>query len=149
MEEIIEVLKSLDFSNIAWQIATPLIFSIADFLTGFIQAVINHDVDSQKMRTGLWHKTLLLIIIILGFTIDFAFNLNFVSKSICIFIISMEVVSIAENLKKAGIEIGRIGNILKTESGETINNVNYKKTVEIISKISEENKKEREDSENE
>lgn len=143
MENLILLFKDVDFTNMIWQIITPLIFSIADVLTGFIQAIINRNVDSQKMRNGLWHKALLLIIIILGFVTGFAFNVMFISRSICIFIIVMETVSIAENLKKAGIDLGRLGNLLKVKSENTIENVNYKKTVDILSKIVEENKSER------
>lgn len=143
MENLILLFKDVDFSNMIWQVFTPLIFSIADILTGFIQALINHDVDSQKMRTGLWHKALLLIIILLGFVTSFAFNLPFISHSICVFIVIMETVSIAENLKKAGINLGYLTSVLKVKSEQGIENVNYKKTIEIISKIAEENKNER------
>lgn len=138
MEKIISVLNQLDFSNILWQIMTPLIFSMADILTGLIQAIINKNLDSQKMRMGLLHKTLLIIIILLGFTLDFTFNLNFVSRSICIFVIAMETVSIAENLKKAGIPIGGIAKVIKTKSDNTVNdNLNY-----LINKFDEETTKE-------
>ena len=138
MEKIIDVLNQLDFSNILWQIMTPLIFSMADILTGLIQAIINKNLDSQKMRMGLLHKTLLIIIILLGFTLDFTFNLNFVSRSICIFVIGMEIISIAENIKKAGIPIGKIANVLKEKSDNTVNdNLNY-----LINKFDEETTKE-------
>ena len=62
--EIIELLKTLDFSNFGWIIATPIIFSIADILTGLIQAIINDDVKSKKMREGLLHKTLIIIVLL-------------------------------------------------------------------------------------
>lgn len=138
MERIIDVLNQLDFSSILWQIMTPLIFSMADILTGLIQAIINKNLDSQKMRMGLLHKTLLIIIILLGFTLDFTFNLNFVSRSICIFVIAMETVSIAENMKKAGIPIGKVANVIKTKSDNTVNdNLNY-----LINKFDEETTKE-------
>lgn len=88
---------------------------------GFIQAVVNKTVDSQKIRTGLWHKSLLLIIILLGFTFDFAFNLRVVSKGIAIIIIAMEIISILENLKKAGINIGKVGNVLAEKTDKTVN----------------------------
>jgi len=138
LEKIISVLNQLDFSNILWQIMTPLIFSMSDILTGLIQAIINKNLDSQKMRMGLLHKTLLIIIILLGFTLDFTFNLNFVSRSICIFVIAMETLSIVENLKKAGIPVGGIGNVIKTKSDNTVNdNLNY-----LINKFDEETTKE-------
>lgn len=144
MEKILYILDQLDFSNILWQIMTPLIFSMSDIVTGLIQALINKNLDSQKMRMGLLHKTLLVIIILLGFTLDFTFNLNFVSRSICIFVIAMETISIAENLKKAGIPIGKVANVIKTKSDNTVNdNLNY-----LINRFDEETTKEEEEKEN-
>lgn len=126
MEKIYSILSQFDFSNIAWQIMTPLLFSMIDIVSGLIQAIINKSVDSQKMRVGLLHKTLLILIILMGFTLDFTFNINFVSKSICIFVIAMEIISITENMKKAGLNIGKITNILKEKSDNTVNdNLNY------------------------
>lgn len=140
MESLIKILDQLDFSSVLWQIMTPVIFSMADIVTGLIQAIINKNLDSQKMRMGLLHKTLLIIIILLGFTLDFTFNLNFVSRSICIFVISMEIVSIAENLKKAGIPIGKVANVIKTKSDNTVNdNLNY-----LINRFDETTKEEEE-----
>lgn len=138
MEKIMYILDQLDFSSVIWQIMTPLIFSMADIVTGMIQAIINRNLDSQKMRMGLLHKTLLIIIILLGFTLDFTFSLNFVSRSICIFVIAMEIISIAENMKKAGIPIGKVGNVIKNKSDNTVNdNLNY-----LINKFDEETTKE-------
>ena len=146
MENLILLLKDVEFTNIAWQIVTPFVFSLADVATGFIQALINKNVDSQKMRNGLWHKVLLLIIVILGFVVSFAFNIHIISRAICIFVVVMETVSIAENLKKAGIELGAIGSVLKVKSDEdTIKNINYQKTIEIMKKITEENERSKQD----
>ena len=47
-----QLLQTLSFSSIAWQVITPLIFSGLDILTGYIQAVINKNVDSKVMREG-------------------------------------------------------------------------------------------------
>ena len=113
--DIQEILQSLNFSNVAWQILAPLIFSLCDVLTGFIQAVINKEVDSQVMRTGLLHKVLIVIIILLSFIADLTFNLSFVSKIVCGYVILMESTSILENLKKAGIEVGKLTDILKNK----------------------------------
>jgi toxin secretion/phage lysis holin len=113
--EIQEILQNLNFSNIAWQILAPCIFSLCDVLTGFIQAVINKDVDSQVMRNGLLHKVLIIIIILLSFVADLSFNLAFVSKIVCGYVILMETTSILENLKKAGLDIGKLTDILKNK----------------------------------
>ena len=117
--EILEFFKDLQFTNVFWQILTPLLFSFADIITGYIQAVINHNVDSQKMRTGLLHKVLILLVICLGFIIQVSFNISYLANFICIYVIVMEVVSIIENLKKAGVEIGKLSDIIKDKPDET------------------------------
>lgn len=116
--EMQEILNSLNFSSISWQIMSPIIFSIADVVTGFIQAVINKDVDSTKMRNGLLHKILIVTIILLSFVADLTFNLNFISKLVCGYVIIMEVMSIAENITKAGIDITILSNLLKIKKGD-------------------------------
>lgn len=116
--EIQELVNNLNFTNIAWQILTPLIFSLADVITGFIQAVINKNVDSQIMRTGLLHKILITLIVLLSFILDFAFSLNFISKIVCIYVVIMELTSILENLKKAGLEMGNLTTMLQNKGKE-------------------------------
>ncbi len=110
--EIEELISYLNFSSIFWQLLTPIIFSIADILTGLIQAIINKNVDSTKMRNGLLHKTLILLVVILSFVCNFAFNLSIVSKVICTYVVIMETFSIMENLSKAGLDLGKITEIL-------------------------------------
>ena len=78
--DLYEIIKDLNFTSVAWQIFTPLCFSLADFVTGYIQAVINHDVQSKKMRVGLLHKTLIFLVIILSFIVHLAFDLKYVSS---------------------------------------------------------------------
>lgn len=111
--DIQELVQNLQFSNIFWQLVTPLIFSLADIITGFIQAVINNNVESSIMRKGLLHKILIVLIIILSFVIDLAFNFGYFSKVVCIYVIFMELMSITENISKAGIDIGNLTKILK------------------------------------
>lgn len=111
--DIQELVQNLQFSNIFWQLVTPLIFSLADIVTGFIQAVINNNVESSKMRKGLLHKILIMLVIILSFVIDFAFNFRYFSNVVCIYVIFMELMSITENISKAGIDIGNLTKILK------------------------------------
>ena len=54
------------------------------------------------------------------------FGLKIVSKSVCVFIIFMETISIVENLKKMGISLGWLTKILKEKTDNTINdNLNY------------------------
>ena len=109
------LVQTLTFSSIAWQIIAPLIFSGLDILTGYIQAVINKNVDSKVMREGLLHKCLLIVAIIIGYVVEYAFGIKAVAQVITVYICVMEVMSIAENLKKAGLDLGKLGDILKNK----------------------------------
>lgn len=115
--EIQELINKLNFSGIHWQILAPLIFSFVDVLVGYIQAVINKNIDSQKMRNGLLHKVVLMLIMILGFVFDLTFNLKITSRAICLFIIFMEINSILENIKKMGFDVGKLTDFFKQEKG--------------------------------
>lgn len=110
-----QLLQTLTFSNIVWQVITPLIFSGLDILTGYIQAVINKNVDSKVMREGLLHKCLLIVAIVIGYVVEYAFGLKTVSSVITVYICVMELMSILENLKKAGVDLKAFGDILKNK----------------------------------
>ena len=112
------IITSLNFTTIGWQIIAPILFMLFDILTGFIQAVINKNVDSSIMRKGLLHKVLLIIVMAASFILDFTFHLPVISKVICIYIIIMEIVSILENLEKAGFNVGKLKEIFKGKEEE-------------------------------
>lgn len=116
--ELKEIIETLDFSSILWQVLTPLIFSLSDVLTGFIQAIINNCLDSKIMRKGLLHKVLLILLILLSFVVEKTFSIPIVSKIVCIYIIIMESISIFENLSKAGINLGKLSDLLKIKGKE-------------------------------
>ena len=67
------------------------------------------------MREGLLHKCLLIVAIVIGYVIEYAFNLKLVAQIITIYICVMELMSILENLKKAGVDLGKLGEILKNK----------------------------------
>ena len=138
--DLYELIKDLNFTSVAWQIFTPLCFSLADFVTGYIQAVINHDVKSQKMRVGLLHKTLIFLVIILSFIVHLAFDLKYVSSFVCIYVVLMEIISIIENLKKAGLDMGNFGKTLEASKGKVKDEESQKieKIVKIINDKEEE-----------
>lgn len=116
--ELYELFNNLNFSSILWQILTPLLFSLADIITGFIQAVINNDINSSKMRVGLLHKILIILVIILSFLIDVTFSIPFISKVVCFYVIVMELISILENISKAGIDLGKLKDLIKIKREE-------------------------------
>lgn len=117
--EINQIIQNLNFSSLLWQIIVTLCFILADVIVGFISAVIQKNVDSQKMREGLLRKILLIIVIILSFIIQYGFNITIISRVVCIYIVVMEIISILENLKKAGIDLKKLGEILKIKNEES------------------------------
>ena len=123
-----EILMSVNFSNLGWEIALPLILIVADILTGLIQSLINGDFNSSVMRRGLYHKALEILVIALGFMFQFAFNAPSISWGVVIYIVVMEIGSILENLKKAGLDLGPLGKILKLADKDT-----FQKIVDDIS----------------
>ena len=126
-----QIITSLNFTNIFWQSGATLIFMIGDIISGVIQAVINKNLDSQKMREGLLRKILLIVVIILSFIFQYAFNIPIISKVVCIYLIVMEIISIMENLKKAGIDLGKLGELLKIKTEDETINVNITEESEV------------------
>ena len=118
MENIEILINNLNFTSVAWQLIGTFIFMIADIISGVISAIIQNNLDSQKMREGILRKMLLILIIILSFVIQFMFKITFISKIVCIYLIVMEVISIMENLKKAGVDLGKLGDLLKVKIDE-------------------------------
>lgn len=135
---ILEIVQNLNFSNLFWQIITPVLFSLADIVTGYIQAVINKNVDSQKMRVGLYHKVLIILVLFLSFILGIAFDIMSIPSFVCVYVVIMELISIIENLKKAGIDVGWLSEIVKDKTEDT--------TEESINKLTKtlEDKKEEE-----
>lgn len=112
------LIDSLHFSNIAWQIITPLLLSLIDIITGYIQSVINHNTDSSVMRKGLLHKIIIMLIILVSFVLSFTFNIEYISTIVCIYVIVMELTSIVENVKKAGVNLEPLKNLFKKKGGK-------------------------------
>lgn len=83
------------------------------------------------MREGLLRKILLILIVILSFIFQYAFNIPAISKVVCIYLIIMEIISILENLKKAGIDLGKLGELLKVKKDEETINVNITEESEV------------------
>ena len=78
-------------------------FIVLDFVTGLAKAFATHSFSSTKMREGLWHKTSLVLVVILGILVDYAqgyLELGVslpVAGAVCAYISLMEISSIVEN----------------------------------------------------
>lgn len=116
--------NNLEFTNDIWKLIIPLSFMIIDVITGYIQAVINKNISSSKMRVGLLHKFLIGFIIIIAYLFQFGMKSEATCNMIIIYVCIMELSSILENLQKAKINIGLFKKFFKvenlTETSETI-----------------------------
>ena len=75
-----------------------------DIITGILQAVYNHTLDSEVLRKGLFHKLSEILALAFGWGIEFAIDYLEIGVEIPIltgvaaYIFIMEAVSIIENL---------------------------------------------------
>lgn len=100
-----DFLMNFKFQNDVWAFILPLCLMLFDIITGYIQALIHKSVSSKKMREGLLHKFLNSCILFISCLFNLAFNSKYFVTGVSIYICVMEIVSILENLKKAGIKI--------------------------------------------
>lgn len=100
-----EIIEELNFTHTFWAIVLPCILMILDIITGYYNAWKKKEVSSSKMRDGLGKKLAELIYIVIGMLISSAFGIKGIGFFISIYVIYMELVSIAENCKKLGVEL--------------------------------------------
>ena len=88
-----------------WGIALACVMMVADVVVGFIVAAINEKLSSTKMRNGLLHKVLMLILIFVCLTIEIGVSHTGAlpydvptCEVVCGYIIIMEFVSVLENI---------------------------------------------------
>lgn len=87
-----------------WAIIACLVMMVFDIITGFMAAWKNKDIQSTKMREGLFHKGTLILLIILAWLCElFVMHVPDLGITIplvipaCVIIFTMEVVSVTEN----------------------------------------------------
>ena len=103
-------------ANFNWYIVVAtLLFIVFDFASGFVQAVANKDVQSEKLRQGLFHKCGFVFAIVFGVLCEWAMSfvdLGFdvpIALTICIYIMLTEIMSVLENLGKMSPELASSG----------------------------------------
>lgn len=84
---------------------------VMDYLTGLCKAVKQKDIDSTKMRDGLWHKAAYVLVVVLAEIIehgqemvDLGFTVPLIVPA-CVYIILTETASILENLAEINPEM--------------------------------------------
>ena len=83
-----------------WAIVACLVMMVFDIITGFAAAWKNKNIQSTKMREGLFHKGTLILLIILAWMCEL-----FVMHIPCVIIFTMELVSITENAAEINPEL--------------------------------------------
>ena len=99
-----DFVKDLKFTKDFWVIVLPCALMLLDIITGYYNAWKKKEVSSSKMRDGLGKKLAELVYIVVGILISSAFGVSTVKYFIALYIFYMEIVSIAENCKKLGVE---------------------------------------------
>lgn len=96
-----------------WVIVIACLMMLFDVITGFTCAAINRNIMSSKMREGMFHKMMLIVIIAIAYTLGVGlqqvsgFTLNIpTTETVCVYIIVMEVTSIFENISDVWPEFG-------------------------------------------
>lgn len=91
-----------------WSIIMACVMMLADIITGFTGAVVKHDISSTKMRDGIGHKIMILVLIavayVLGVGLGHVSSINAEIPStevVCWYVVVMEIASILENISKA------------------------------------------------
>lgn len=95
-----------------WAIVACLVMMVFDIITGFIAAWKNKDIQSTKMREGLFHKGTLILLIILAWLCElFVMHVPELGITVplviplCVIIFAMELVSITENAAEINPEL--------------------------------------------
>ena len=96
-------------------IVCMLLFIVLDLFSGLAAAYARREVESPKLRQGLWHKAGYILVLFCSILIEWAmnegmdlgFNLPLVMP-ICVWISLMEVVSTLENAAKINPELSNV-----------------------------------------
>ena len=95
-----------------WAIIACLVMMAFDIITGFMAAWKNNDIQSTKMREGLFHKATLILLIILAWLCElFVMHVPDLGITIplvipaCVIIFAMELASITENAAEINPEL--------------------------------------------
>jgi phage-related holin len=115
----------MDFTTLPWQpVVIAALMMVLDIVTGVAAAAKSHDIQSSRLREGLWHKAGYFGLMALAAVYEIACTwLNIVEiaqgigievpvlpalTAVCVFVIVTELVSILENLCELNPEIAKL-----------------------------------------
>lgn len=100
--------------DMLYPVVSVVVLILLDIISGVIKAVMQHNLNSSKMRTGLGHKAAYIMLIILFafvqiMQIHFKFWDSFPTVAVvCALICVCEVISVLENICVINPEIGEL-----------------------------------------
>lgn len=71
---------------------------ILDFITGITKAIYQKNIQSEKLRKTIPKIIGYCAVILIAVCLQIAFNIDFITKIICLFIIVIEFISVIENI---------------------------------------------------
>ena len=108
-------------------IVCMFLFIILDVISGMAAAYARREIESPKLRQGLWHKVGYLFVLFCSIVVEWAmnngmdlgFNLPLVMP-ICVWISLMEIVSTLENAAKINPDLANIPGFERLKEVEKI-----------------------------
>lgn len=71
---------------------------ILDFVTGITKAIYQKNIQSEKLRKTIPKIIGYCAVILIAVCLQIVFNIDFITKIICLFIIVIEFISVIENI---------------------------------------------------
>lgn len=94
---MLETIKELLFAQ---QTILMIVFVavILDFITGITKAIYQKNIQSEKLRKTIPKIIGYCAVILIAVCLQIVFNIDFITKIICLFIIVIEFISVIENI---------------------------------------------------
>lgn len=120
MTKFIDYLKNIDLKLLP----VLLIVMLLDIISGTIGALIKKDFKSTIFREGLFKKLLELVLVVVGYLLDYTLSVQYIGQACMILVIGMEAYSVVIENMSDYIDIPQwLKDILEQlKSGEVKNN---------------------------
>lgn len=90
MDELLKILEAVDKTRLT----LACICMLLDIITGTIGALINKDFKSTIFRQGLFKKLLEIVLIVVGYILDYTVQVEYIGVACIYLVIGMEAYSI-------------------------------------------------------
>lgn len=133
--DFLNIIKALHFSSFSWLLILPAAMMGVDIITGLLNAWVQKNFQSTKMRSGLAKKAGELLIILIGLLFNYGMALPIqILNCIALYIIVMELMSIMENLDSLGAPVPKVVKNVINNVGTAVRDDEYK---DLLKKLKE------------